>query len=255
MIRNIWTLIALFILSVNAFAQSERSWIQLTKDDAQRLLTASAWARTQSDTDISEMFFSPTKQGTGVILRSSTTSVGRVTDQQGVNNNRTDQGATNQAISVNYHIRLLSAKPVREAISRLVMLENTQTIETIATLMQPFVDRDLSQFIVLSVVFDSTDGRYSGPALQAFGSATAETLKNKTYLERKDGKRLYLYDYRAPQADGLGAKFVFERLPDGKPFIAADSGNFRFYSEVGDKIKLNVKYNLAEMMYNGVLEY
>ena len=137
----------------------------------------------------------------------------------------------------------------------MVMLENAQPVEDIASLMQPFVDRDFGQYIVVSVVFDSTDGRYSGPALQAFGSATADTLRNKTYLERKDGKRLYLMDYRAPQADGLGAKFVFERSPDGKPFINADSGNFRFYSEVSDKIKLNVKYTVADLTYNRRLEF
>jgi hypothetical protein len=62
-------------------------------------------------------------------------------------------------------------------------------------------------------------------------------------------------DYRAPQADGLGAKFVFERLPDGKLFINGDSGNFRFYSEVSDKIKLNVKYEVSGLNYKGVLEY
>jgi hypothetical protein len=62
-------------------------------------------------------------------------------------------------------------------------------------------------------------------------------------------------DYRAPQADGLGAKFVFERAPDGKAFVDENSGNFRFYSEVGDKIKLNVKFAIAELVYNGKLEY
>ena len=226
----------------------------MSKKDAEKILNNSAWGQTQTDTDTSEMFFSPTRPGSSSIGKPEAAK-NPIGTQQSINNNRADQGATNQPVSVNYHIRLLSAKPVREAISRMVMLENLQAAENIGTLMQPFVDRDFNQFIVVSVVFDSTDGRYSGPALQAFGSATADTLKNKTYLERKDGKRLYLMEYRAPQADGLGAKFVFERSPDGKPFISANSGNFRFYSEVSDKIKLNVKYVVADLMYNGILEY
>jgi hypothetical protein len=121
--------------------------------------------------------------------------------------------------------------------------------------MQPFVERDFGEFVVVAVTFDSTDGRYSGPAIQAFGSATAETLKNKTYLERKDGKRIYLTDYRAPQTDGLGAKFVFLRGFEGVPFLNADSGSVRFYSEVSDKIKLNVTFKVADLIYKGNLEY
>jgi hypothetical protein len=254
MTRSITLIFIVFSFASTATSQVLAKWTQMSKADIERTLNFSAWGHTQTDTDTSEMFYSPTRPGTPAIGQSSASRSTTNTQQQ-INNNRADQGATNQAISVNYHIRLLSARPIREAISRVVMLENAQPAEDIAALMQPFVDRDFGQYIVVSVVFDSTDGRYSGPALQAFGSATADTLKNKTYLERKDGKRLYLMDYRAPQADGLGAKFVFERAPDGKPFIRADSGNFRFYSEVSDKIKLNVKYNVADLMYNGRLEY
>ena len=247
--------LSILLFSLLAPAQSDGSWTTMSRKDAEKILTDSPWARTQTDTDVSEMFYSPTKPGSASISRSATTAVGRTNDQQGINNNRADQGATNQAVSINYHVRLLSAKPVREAIARMVLLENVQSAEDVGTLMQPFVDRNFSQYIVVSLVFDSTDGRYSGPALQALSSATAETLRNKTYLERKDGKRLYLMDYRVPLADGLGAKFVFERSPGGKPFIDGDSGNFRFYSEVGDKLKLNVKYEISELKYKGVVEY
>jgi len=249
-----FTLLMFLIAIPYVRSQELGSWTALSKKDAEKVLNNSAWGQTQTDTDTSEMFFSPTRPGSSSIGKPET-SKNPIGSQQSINNNRADQGATNQAISVNYHIRLLSAKPIREAISRMVMLENAQPAEDLSALMQPFVDRDFGQYIVVSIVFDSTDGRYSGPALQAFGSSTAATLKNKTYLERKDGKRLYLMDYRAPQADGLGAKFVFERSPDGKPFISGDSGNFRFYSEVSDKIKLNVKYNVADLIYNGRLEY
>jgi hypothetical protein len=247
-------LVLLAIASIGARSQGSSTWTLISKKEAEKVLNSSPWGQTQTETDTTEMFYSPTRPGTSAIGKPEASKT-PVAGQQSINNNRADNGAANQPISVNYHIRLLSAKPVREAISRMVMLENAQQGEGIAALMQPFVDRDFGQFIVVSVVLDSTDGRYSGPALQAFSSATGETLRNKTYLERKDGKRLYLLDYRPPQADGLGAKFVFERLPDGKPFINGDSGNFRFYSEVSDKIKLNVKYEVSSLTYKGVLEY
>ena len=46
------------------------------------------------------------------------------------------------------------------------------------------------------------------PAFQAFGSATVGTLKNQAYLERSDGQRLFVIDYKPPINDGLGTKFV-----------------------------------------------
>jgi len=121
--------------------------------------------------------------------------------------------------------------------------------------LQSFVQRDFSDFIVVAVGFDSTDGRFSGPALQAFASANLGTLKNKTYLERKDGKRVFLMQYQAPINDGLGAKFIFPRIVDEKKFLTAESGSFRFYSEVNGQLKLNIAFKLSDMMYNGRLEY
>ena len=118
-----------------------------------------------------------------------------------------------------------------------------------------FVERDFSEYIVLAVTFDSPDSRFSGPALQAFATARVGTLKNGTYLERKDGKRIFPADYYPPSSDALGAKFVFTRLVDGKEFLSSDSGTVRFYSELNPQIKLNVTFKVSEMIYNGKLEY
>jgi len=41
-------------------------------------------------------------------------------------------------------------------------------------------------------------------------------------------------EYRAP-TDILGAKFVFPRMLNGKPFIDADSGEVRFTTEGPEK--------------------
>ncbi len=91
--------------------------------------------------------------------------------------------------------------------------------------------------------------------MQEINSAVAGTLKNNTYLERGDGKRLFLTDYRAPISDGLGAKFVFPRRVDGKPFITPDAGEVRFFTEVGEKVRLNQRFKISEMMYDGRLEF
>jgi hypothetical protein len=244
----------LVALWIAASASPQKPWTEWSKADAEKILNNSAWGHTQTETDTSEMVYSPTTQG-GNSSSTRSEAIRGTTDRQSINNSRATQGATNQAISVNYHVRLLSAKPVRAAFMRIIELTQKDPDPRLLKDLRAFVERDFSEYIVVAVTFDSTDGRYSGPALQAFSSATLGTLKNKTYLERQDGKRLFLMDYRAPINDGLGAKFIFPRLVDERNFLSADSGSVRFLTEVGGPVKLNVTFKMSDMMYEGQLEY
>ena len=236
----------LLILVVSVVVSQDKPWTAWTRAEAEKILNHSGWGQTQTDTDTSEMVYTPT---------STPGSRPNSADRAGVNSDRAARGAVNQAVSINYHVRLLSARPVRQAFMRVIELTQTKPDPELLEGLRAFVDRDFTDFIVVAVDFDSTDGRFSGPALQAFSSATLGTLKNKTYLERKDGKRIFLMQYQAPIKDGLGAKFIFPRNVDNQQFIDANSGSLRFYSEVGGQIKLNVTFKTAEMLYRGQLEY
>jgi hypothetical protein len=90
--------------------------------------------------------------------------------------------------------------------------------------------------------------------MRAFTTATTESLQKSVYLERKDGKKLYLMEYRAPVEDGMGAKFVFPRTMDGQPFLSGDD-TVRFVAQLNEKLKLNTRYKLSDMLYDGKLEY
>ena len=248
------TVVTVLLLVSIAFAQ-EKPWAEWTRAEAEKILNHSAWGQTQTETDTTEMVYTPTTAGGTTGSNRSENIRGGLTDRQAINNSRVAQGATNQAISVNYHVRLLSAKPVRQAFMRVMELTQKNLDQETLRGLKSFVERDFSDYIAVAVTFDSTDGRYSGPALQAFASATLGTLKNKTYLERKDGKRLFLMDYHTPINDGLGAKFIFPRIVDERNFLNAESGSFRFYSEVSNQIKLNVTFRMSELMYDGQLEY
>src|SRR3979411_2609114 len=98
---------------------------------------------------------------------------------------------------------------------------------------------------------DGSDRKRMGVAMSEISSVDSEALKPTTYLERKDGKRVPLMEYRAPAQDGLGAKFVFPRTVDGKPFILADSGEVRFSTEAGKNLKISRRFKVSEMMYDG----
>jgi hypothetical protein len=227
--------------------------MEMSKKDAEKLLANSPWSQTQVDTDTSEMFFSPTRVGTASAGRS--TAASSVTGQASVNNNRADRGAVNQAIEVKYRICFLSARPIREALARMVIAAQREPDADLISRLQAFVQRDFSPYIVIAVSIDSTDQRFLGPIMQQINSATAGTLRNNTYLETPDGRRLFLTGYQPPIADGLGAKFIFPRRPNGEEFLKSDTNGVRFVAEFSDSFKLNMRFKVSDMIYDNKREY
>jgi hypothetical protein len=250
------TALALFLalISAAAVAGQKRSsaWMELSPKDAEKILNDSPWAHTQVDTDTSEMFYSPTRQGTSSVGRSTTSAT---SNQQSINNRRADQGAVNQAVSIKYRICFLSAKPVRQAFAKMVLASQKKADDTLVAQLQSFVDRDFSPYIVVAVSVEANDQRFSGPIMQEINSANTGSLKNGTYLEREDGKRLFLSSYLAPIQDGLGAKFIFPRSENGEFFLTAQNGSVRFVAEFSDSFKLNMRFKVSDMMFEDKLEY
>ena len=246
-------MIVLALVLTASAQRKDYSWMELPKKDADRLLANSPWSQTQVDTDASEMFFSPTRAGTSSIGQSS--SRGTTSDQQAINNNRADRGAVNEEIHISYRISFLSSRPVRQALAKTILAAEREPNDQLVKQLQDFVERDFSAYIVIAVTVDSTDRRFSGPIMQLINSGSTGTLKNNAYLERQDGKRLFLTQYLPPIADNLGAKFIFPRLVDGQPFLKSDSGTVRFYAEFNDSFKLNMRYKVADMIYDQKLEY
>jgi len=239
--------VVMSLFTAGIMAQKLKSWDQWSKKDAQKILDDSPWGQTQTDTDTSQMFFSPTT-APGVNGARSTSN----------DSSRQAQGATNQAVNTNYRIRFFTAKPIRQAFVRLMELQQPNLPKDMIERLNAFANLQSNEYIIVAVAFDATDQRYSGPVLQALGSATTDLTKNNTYLELKNGKRLFLTEYVPPGKDGFGARFIFPRVMDGKPFLNPDSGEVRFYSEfsVGSRgIKLDKRFKIADMMYEGQLEY
>src|SRR5205823_1861850 len=117
-----------------------------------------------------------------------------------------------------------------------------------------------------------------GRVAEALRRATTEDLKASVFLERNDGKRVTLAEYTPPGKDAFGARFTFPRTVDGQPFLSADSGTVRFHIDYTPtmqdtaaspqtnsrqstpradpyKLKLDMKFKVAEMMSGGTLEY
>lgn len=223
-----------------------KPWTEWNEKDALKMLDESPWGQTQTDTNTAEMFYNPTASGGG----NNRAAIGGAT---GSTNNRGTEGATNQAVKMNYRIRLLSARPIRQAFARRLMLQNPQA----EAQLKAFADQRSADFVVVAVDYDCSDQRFTNRAMQAFNATTIGALTNVAYLERKDGKRVFIKDFKAPINDGMGAKFVFPRKLEGEDrlFIKEDDGYLRFYAEIGKDIKLNMRFKVTEMTYDGSLEY
>jgi hypothetical protein len=242
--RVIFTSLLLALCACSAFAQKTKSWTELSEKEAAKILNDSPWGQTQTEGEESRP-----DQTSAITQVAAPKSADRQMQREG------EAPDTRPSRVVKFRMRFLSAKPVRGAFARFVMLKKGEADEGLATQLQGFVDRDFGDYVVVAVMAEAADPKIVGPMMQFLTTATPEVLKDKVYLERKDGKRLTLADYRPPGPDGMGAKFVFLRTLEGQPFLTAESDNVRFFAQFNEKMKLNVKYKVSDMMYDGKLEY
>ena len=226
-------------------AQSSKPWIEWSRKDVEKTLNDSAWGQTQTEGGQRQ------PETTSAI---TATTAARREDSNISAASKAESGEVKPSTSVKYHVRFLSAKPVRAAFARMRLLAQPQPNEALTGQLQGFIDRSFAEWIVISVGIEVADEKMAVPLTRAFTSATTESLQKNVYLERKDGKKLFLLEYRAPADDGMGAKFVFQRLVDGQPFLR-ENDNVRFVAQFNEKMKLNTKYKLSEMLYDGKLEY
>jgi hypothetical protein len=227
-------LTALFAVAVLSQKQF-RPWGEWSQKDALKILEDSPWGQTQTETDTSIFFSAPAES-----------------------NRRMGGGSTNQEINLNFRIRFFTAKPIRQALVRIMEIQQKNLPSETSDRLTKFANLRSDQWVILTLNFDSTNERYSIEVMQALGRVTTELIKSQTYLERKDGKRAYLNQYVAPGKDGFGARFIFPRQFEGEPFLSPKSGEVRFHSEllVGAKsVTFDRRFKTADMVYNGELEY
>lgn len=225
--------------------KDDEAWMKWTKKDVEKMLSDSPWSKDQVETNTSEMFFSPTSD--------PNTSRKTSNDEQ-----RLSGGATNQSVNVKYTVRFFSARPIRRALVRMMELQNKPPADVLEKLHN-FANVKAGDSIIVTVSMQSSDQRAERAMMEAFNGGVTGTLKNDTYLER-DGKRLFLEEYVPPGKDGFGARFIFLRSQDEKPFIENNTGQVRFYSKFpktpkGEGPKIDRLFKVSDMMYNGELEY
>ena len=234
------------VLLVSAVSAQKKPWTEWTKKDVEKTLNDSAWGQTQTEGSASSQ--QQQSSESAITQVAAPRSADRQISRTG------ESGESKPSTIVKYHVRFLSAKPVRAAFARMVMMTKSAPDANLTAQLQGFIDREIADYIVVSVGVEVENEKLAAPLMRAFSAATTEALQKNVYLERKDGKKLYLMEYRAPIEDGMGAKFVFPRKLDGQPFLS-ENDSVRFVAEFSEKMKLNTKYKLSDMLYDGKLEY
>ena len=247
--------VAVALFATTAVAQKdqkEKPWTEWSEKEAMKILSESAWAQTQKELTDS------TGSGGSAITSAAQNgnSANMVMSESAKANSESGQSVGQRSVTLNlvYNVSFLTAKPVRAATIRMAELRHPETPAERAAEMRTFVDRDFGEYIVVTLKMDGTDKKKLVPINQSLTAANMDSFKDIVYLERKDGKRVAIMDYRAPGPDHLGAKFIFPRMFEGKPFLDANSGEVRVYMEI-NKYKLSRRFKVAEMMYDGKLEY
>lgn len=243
--RVVYSGLLLALCACSVFAQKTKPWTELTEKDAAKILNDSPWGQTQTEGEESRQ----PEQTSAITQVAAQRSAERQLSREG------EAPRTAPSKVIKYRMRFLSAKPVRGAFARLLLLKKAEVDENLSTQLQGFVDRDFTDYVVVVVTAEAADEKLVGQAMQLLTTATTDALKDKVYLERKDGKKLALADFRPPGPDGMGAKFVFMRQLEGQPFLTTESDSVRFFAQLNEKVKLNVKYKVSDMMYDGKLEY
>jgi hypothetical protein len=217
--------IGLLLAPVLAAQKPMKPWDQWNAKEALKIMNDSNWAQTQKE------YLSATQ------LAKSYGNLDRSTSD------------------VDFHIRFYTAKPVRQAIARTMLLGLAKPDPEQEQMLQLFIAQKFENDIIVAVTFDSTEERLNAPLQQEFARMEFPLLQKDTYLETKT-KKVYIKKYVPPSNNGLGAAFYFPRLDNGQPYVVPEIGDVRFYANlpvIG--IILDKRFKISNFMYGGNLEF
>ena len=124
----------------------------------------------------------------------------------------------------------------------------------LAEQIKAFASAEFPDYIVITVAPESDKASaLLQQAQAAFYKLTTSQLKNNTYL-LAGSQRVFIKEYQQPGKDGFGARYIFPRLVEGKPFITPETPNVLFRSEPIGSFVLNMRYKIKDMMFDGKLE-
>ena len=229
-------LLAIYLAVSSTVAQKKlKPWKNWSQTEAEKVLTDSPWAHPQVDMELAD----PNR-----LNRSRVVGIGNEDARTRLNEER-----------VAYYIRFYSARPIRQAFIRLLQLKQKDLDPQTLDRMNTFAEKQPEDSVVIAVHVDGPDTKPIEKVMQVLRTETTGNLRSDSYLERSDGKRVYMTEYVPPGKDGVGARFVFPRKLDGQPFLTSKFSTIRFISDLGNSIKFDMIFKVKEMIMDGEVEY
>lgn len=159
-----------------------------------------------------------------------------------------------------FFVRLLSARPVREAYARVQQIQagydrlDKAAKHRVDASLAPVLDLDADRWIVVTVSFRSNDHATQLRVKQFFETQTTDSLKTAAYLSTDRIPQIELAAYFPPVDEAVGAKFVFPRRIGGEPAVTCEDESVTFELEIpGVAQELRVGFPVAKMIVKGEL--
>ncbi len=164
-------------------------------------------------------------------------------------------------INNSFIVRLFSARPVREAYVRMIQLMNKYDAlpqdkrQEFDARVNGILTADTSQEVVVVVAYSANVQTTKLDLKRFFDTATTETLNQSVFLYGPRG-RVDLLKYVPPGNEGMGARFIFPRVVNGKPVLQPGDKELRFEFWVGPiGQRLLVGFEVRKMVYKGELAF
>ncbi|MCZ6484095.1 MAG: hypothetical protein O6826_00160 [Acidobacteria bacterium] len=160
-----------------------------------------------------------------------------------------------------FFVRFLSARPIREAYTRVQQIQfgydqlTEEEKRQFDELTRPGLELDVENWIVVAVSFRSNDPEEESQVRQFFESETTQTLRNRAFLSTEQFSQVELSAYFPPREEGVGAKFVFPREVDGIPVVSPESEGvtFELLEVPGASPQLRATFLIKGMVLDGEL--
>jgi hypothetical protein len=163
----------------------------------------------------------------------------------------------------NFVVRVFSSLPMREAYVRMLQLMNNydglpaeRQKDFDARVTSPMLNLNVSDEVVIAVSFQTNDPNADRELKRFFSTASTETLSQQAYIYSPQAGRVDLKKYVPPGSEGIGARFIYSRVVNGKPMLNPGDREMRFELWINPiNQQLRAGFDSRKMVYKGELSY
>ncbi|HEY3131922.1 MAG TPA: hypothetical protein VGL91_20875 [Acidobacteriota bacterium] len=154
-----------------------------------------------------------------------------------------------------FTVRLVSARPIRDAYARLVQLSRPVDVSRSLEVADPKILQPAQDRIVVAVSFRSDDLQRDLSLRQFFAKQQTSWMKWNTFLICGRSGRIEPVEYIRLNPETGEFRLIFPRSIKERAVVSDGDKELRFVLWVPPDQNLSVTWNLKAMRYRGALEY